>query len=439
MNQLIIPNETSVKGLYVFCNKCKLKSKSQLTPDARCGHPYEKQVFKVIITVQGLKTVKTKSLTTRDVNKAIEECRVFEKTLKDNDYQNIEIQDNNNFTPTGLMKCGDMYIAYLRNLNVYEHQKKIRTSSHIKQVKSNMKKFVLSLKSKGINENGVLIRHLNNHHVEIFHNYLMKQNKMSNRTYNCCMNSMSNFFTYLIKIKQYDLVNYFSSTNVKRKPINSKIDSLPIVEYKALFDLVEPKNGTEVLLGKKKKVKNHYHDWLKDSFELAILTGRRRDELVNMKFIDIKEEHGKPSYIESEDYKFNLKNNLFDKEHKQINRSPIIPELMEFLVRIGYNEYKGTSRYLIAPNSSHTRSTIKDDMSKGFTHYYKQLKTGKNLSFRHMRKTYLTLINNFTLGSAEIISGHHSKNTVQKYYQDKKVISKVYKDFRLDELESSDN
>ena len=44
-------------------------------------------------------------------------------------------------------------------------------------------------------------------------------------------------------------------------------------------------NGVQVLSTGEKKY--HYHNWLRDAFELALLSGGRRDEIMLMRFSDI--------------------------------------------------------------------------------------------------------------------------------------------------------
>ena len=164
---------------------------------------------------------------------------------------------------------------------------------------------------------------------------------------------------------------------------------------------------------------------VEDAFELGLYTGRRRDEIVNMKFSDIYEQNGIPVYIKTEDYKYNLRNNLFKEDEKKYNYSPVINDLNLFLTKIGYPKYKGTDRYLLASDSSLTRATIKDKMSKAFSHYYTQLQ------FKHLRKTYITLLNHFTNGEAETITGHSGQEIIMKNYHDSKVFNNVLKDFRM--------
>ena len=72
-----------------------------------------------------------------------------------------------------------------------------------------------------------------------------------------------------------------------------------------------------------------------------------------------------------------------------------------------------------------------DDMSKAFTHYYRQLGIGDNLSFKHLRETYITNINNYTNGRAEAVTGHSSQQIIRKHYYDNKSMYENLRDFRL--------
>ena len=101
------------------------------------------------------------------------------------------------------------------------------------------------------------------------------------------------------------------------------------------------------------------------------------------------------------------------------------------LQKLGYNKYKNTDRYITAGNSNRKRETLKEDMSKSFTHYYKLLGNEKELSFKHLRKTYVTLVNNFTNGKGEVITGHSGQGIIMKSYHDQKVFNHVLDNLRL--------
>ena len=70
-------------------------------------------------------------------------------------------------------------------------------------------------------------------------------------------------------------------------------------------------------------------------------------------------------------------------------------------------------------------------MSKGFTHYWKQVDSDKKLQFRNLRKTYITRLNIYTNGQADSITGHAGQEVIMKHYQSPKVISTVIEGFRM--------
>lgn len=70
-------------------------------------------------------------------------------------------------------------------------------------------------------------------------------------------------------------------------------------------------------------------------------------------------------------------------------------------------------------------------MSKAFTHFYSLLGKEKSLSFKNLRKTYITLLNNFTNGKADKITGHSGQQVILKHYQDPTVATEVIEGFRI--------
>lgn len=425
MNKLELPKNKRIKGLYIFCNCCNKKfSKPHV-----CEGSGDRQVYKVIITIPGTTKVKTKILDTRNLDEAIKLTLDFENELKSNNYHLPEITEVTDNKPQDLIGCIGMYIDYLENQNVWKHQERIRSKEHIKQVVRYLKRFTEALKLSGVNLNGLLIKNITNQHVSVYHDYILKMQDFSNRTYNRHMDTISELFQYLIDIKQYDLVNLFGSNNTKRRRINTRIESVSLKEFKQLLASLSYENGIQIFSTGEKK--NLYFDWLKDAFELGLYTGRRRDEIVNMKFSDIIEQDGVPTVIKTPDYKYNYRNNLFKEEEKKFNYSPVIYDLNLFLTKIGYYKYKGTDRYLIAPDSKLTRASIKDKMSKAFSHFYSKLGSDKQLQFKHLRKTYITRLNHFTNGKAETITGHSGQGIIMKNYHDQTVFNNVLKDFRM--------
>jgi integrase len=430
-SKIRIPKSSQTKNLYVFCNNCKYKSKTVLSKTPKCTHPTDKIVFKAIITIPGTTSVRTKILKAKNLDDAIIEKIQFEKELKQNNYAKPTPKAAARFKKQTslLLLCIAEYLSYLDNINVYEHQKKNLSKDYKNQISRYLMRFVDSLNAKKIPIKHLRINDVNDLHVSAFHEYLENRDNCGNRTFNRHMDTVSEFFNYYINIKGYQLRNYFSSKNVRRNPVVTQNETISQKDFKRLLSVLTEENGMQVLATGENKY--HFHEWLEAAFELALLTGRRRDELMLMKFSDVKEQDRKLIYIRMEDYKYNRRYNLVEENEKKYLYSPIIYELGLVLQRLGYNKHKNTDRYIIAGDSERKRDTLKEDMSKAFTHYYKLLGNEKELSFKHLRKTYITLLNNFTNGGAEAITGHSGQGIIMKSYQDQKVFNDTLKDFRM--------
>lgn len=428
MDNLRIPKNSRIKGLFVYCNKCKIKSKSYFTTSPECNHPHDKQVYKAIINIPGTKRVRAKVLTTRNFNEAIKQTLDFEQTLRDNDFKKNDEVKVEEYKPQDLLHAIGLFKDYIKNRNLYKHQIKVRSKAHVHQTEKFLERFITSLIEGNVRVSELLLKDINDYHVDVFCKYLDSK-PFENRTYNRHIDVVSEFFKFLINTKHYELKNYFSPQNFIRKRVNPEVRSISIKEFSELLSLITQENGVEILRTGLKKF--HYFSWLKETFEFALFTGFRRDAVVNVKFSDVYEQDGKPIFIKCEDYKYNRAHNLVSERDKKYIYSPVIKDLHDFLIKMGYDDYKGTERYIVASECSYQRSTIKVQMSRSFTHYYKQLNTNKNIQFKHLRKTYITLLNNFTRGKAEVITGHSGQQIIMRSYQDPTVFSDVLMNFQL--------
>ncbi len=102
-----------------------------------------------------------------------------------------------------------------------------------------------------------------------------------------------------------------------------------------------------VKIGKKRR--NMYKVWLKDLIMLKAFTGRRNDELFEMRWDMIHYEDDQPIYIMSPDIKINKLQNNFDRRDFQFSYVPIGVELKSLLNQLGMKNKRGSSEYIIAP------------------------------------------------------------------------------------------
>lgn len=66
---------------------------------------------------------------------------------------------------------------------------------------------------------------------------------------------------------------------------------------------------------------------------------------------------------------------------------------MNLLNELGYDDKKQTDDFILFSERKVLTKTIMNDLSKGFTHYKKMANINKKVSFKNLRKTYLSWVN----------------------------------------------
>jgi hypothetical protein len=86
---------------------------------------------------------------------------------------------------------------------------------------------------------------------------------------------------------------------------------------------------------------------------------------------------------------------------------------------------------LLVIEESMQRDTISKFMTHSFPHYYKQLGTGRNLSYKCLRKTYISMISAFIgIDNARLITKHSGTQVMKDSYIDNKVIAFTAMNFK---------
>ncbi len=101
---------------------------------------------------------------------------------------------------------------------------------------------------------------------------------------------------------------------------------------------------------------------------------------------------------------------------------------------MGFSSQKGTDNFILAPEINISRKRVMSDiLSRGFSHYYDQLNTGRKLTFKCLRKTYITNLQIYMRGGdIKSITGHaEGSNVIETNYIDKKEIAKAGKNFSV--------
>ena len=439
------------KGLFIYCNRCRknfswthkfIKSNRGIikVEEPICNETktifslcnfFENHRYKVRIYLPNKKgETKSKNLSSVDYNNAILEAIDFERKVK-SETQIINTKESTTKGINILMKDAQIeYLLYLSNINIPDHQKVDRTQKHINEIK-----YCLELFNKAMIENrtymlSIPLINIRDEHVGLFHNYLLEVMKYANTTYNHKMDYLKGFVNWSIERFNLPLNNPFNK--VKERIDARRNDIIYKEEYKALLKIIHPRLGKQYVTNKGGAYyRQRYQAYLKNGIKLGLHTGCRGEEIVKMKWNMIHFKNEKPHFIEIRNFKVERQKGEGFNANVQPKIIPITNELLKLLYKMGLEEKIGTDEYILHPQRTITTSTIKDNLSKGFTHFYKQLNTGREIRFKHLRKTYLTYLNATIKGETKLLSSHSSNEVLRRYYIDERLISKTIKKLKI--------
>lgn len=439
------------KGMYIYCSKKECRKYFSWTNKAAknekgvvirteslcgiskkklsvCKHS-EKHKFIVRVYVSGTKD--------RRISKTLDAEDYSEALIKAIDYENEFANKIKIVNPTEkkimrkyLFDTQIQYFNFLENIDVPEHKKKVRSEKHLKGTLKNFTLFNEALAKNKVNKKITLIERISDEHVAFFHSYLLIDKKYENRTYNNKMNSLRSFFSWAIKTYNLNMNNPFNE--VQKRAQKTNIDTISKEEFKELLEIISPENGIAQTGSKITDTRNMYKSYLKDGIELSLHTGGRREEVVNLKWDMISEIDGQPTYITVRNLKVERQKGEGFSDNVAPKIIPITKSLIKLLYRMGYEKKRGSYEYLLSPDRTGISSkTIMENLSKGFSHFYNQLETGRKLQLKSLRKTYLTYLNSALSNDTKSLSSHSTNEVLEKHYIDKRIVNKAVKELNI--------
>jgi integrase len=250
--------------------------------------------------------------------------------------------------------------------------------------------------------------------------YQLLKTEYSPKTFNKCFNTLKGFFDFLIDIEDVDMKNPFA--NFTPKVISkSNIEILTRSEFESILVSVD-RFDSKVKLGGRGEVKNMYYHWLKNAFKLFLLTGARREEVVELKWKDI--------FVSENGVKFLMFGNLKVERIKKVSNSPkkyvpINKDLEDLLVDMGMNNIENPNDFILCPDRNCSSKTLMDRISKSFTHYKNGAGIDKDVSLKNLRKTYITWVNQALGNETGLITSHSTQEVLERHYIDPKVLSAI--------------
>jgi integrase len=409
MKKLTLPKNPH-KGLKIFCRTCRVDN-------SKCKH-FDRQVYRVRIHVPGTKnSSKSYYLEAENYNAAVIECALIEKELIQNGFEKINQIDSESLTDYSIVDAVVKYREYMSGESKYAHLKKNISQGHIDECVRFCWKFL---------ENVSLLKNVNRMRPsdikieDVSNFYIWAEENYSSKTFNKCFIAVRAFFEFLIEVENIEIKNPFRKFTPKL--VNaSNIDIITEDEFNRILSAVDTFNPI-VKLGGIGKIENRYKPFLKDGFKLFLLTGGRREEVVDLKWSDIySSPQGVKLFIID-----NLKVNRIKKDNKDRKKYIAINvDLEEFLIELGMNEKIGKNEYILLPERDRSTKTLMNDLSKGFTHFKIGAGIAKDISLNNLRKTYLTWHHQVLGDDTGLVSSHSTTQVLEKYYLDPKVLTAV--------------
>ena len=409
MNKLTLPKNPH-KGLKIFCKTCRVDNN-------KCRH-YDRQVYRVRIHIPGTKHgVKSVFLEAVNYNDAILECAHIEKELIKNGFEKNKQTYSEDLTDYCIGDAVVKYREYMSGESKFAHLKKNVSQGHIDESVRFCWKFIENL---SLTKNIKRTRPTDIKTEDVSNFYIWSEKKYSPKTFNKCFIAVRAFFEFLIEIENIEMKNPFRKFITKAATPPS-IDTITEDEFNKILTAVDTFSPFITLGGKGEK-KNMFRPYLKDGFKLFLLTGGRREEVVDLKWSDIfSTPQGVKLFIID-----NLKVKRMKKDNKECKKYiGINVDLEDFLIELGMNEKIGTDEYILYPNRTSTTKTIMTDLSRGFSHYKEGAGIKKDISLSNLRKTYLTWHHQVLGDDTGLISSHSTTQVLEKYYLDPKVLTAV--------------
>ena len=404
MSKLKLPNNPH-KGLKVYCHRCKRDNPT-------CNH-YDIHRYKVKIHVVGGDGKKrTKVLNSKNYNDAVKEAIDFENELKASNYEKIVVTEEGN--DYSILDAVVQYQRYLAGKHKYAHKIKNVTPEYQKECMRYCKYFLDSL-NEVRNLTTTRILEVNQHDVARF--YLWAENHYGAKSFNKCMGALKAFFAFLIDVEEIVMKNQFA-VYVSKSVVMKDVTTLTKEEFQIIINSIGVVNPFQVLGGKGER-KNMYKSYLVQGFKLFLLTGGRREDVVELMWSDI--------HVTIEGVRFfkiaNKKVNRIKKTEQYNKFIPINDDLFDLLIEMGYETKKNTDDYILYPERTVKSKTIMDVLSKSFSHYVKESGVQKDVSLKNLRKTYITWMYKVMGKNTGLLTSHSSEKILKDHYIDSTVLS----------------
>jgi site-specific recombinase XerD len=412
MKRLYLPVKYHNNGLHIWCNTC-----NKLVTAKPCKHAERQRFQSRVCNPLTKKQDCIRSYETRDVEEAFTKHRDYIASLKQNNY-NVALKPDRAVASSVqivfLKEAAQKYLDYLQDIDVPEQEKRNLSRDYVRDCTRYVMRFLEVVRKKENKTSNFPVTSIGTEHVSDFHQ-LLKDEDYSQASYNAHMKQVKYFFDYIIGELDVDMKNPIEK--VKLPEIHYDPQIIPVEEFEKLLSVITKENGIGTKGDKWKENVNHYRPWLKKVLVLGLLTGERLEGLVMLRW----------EHIEGNFFKIpNFKVNRIQKVDSYFSYTPITADLAELLLQFDVTKQEG---YIVVPEMEN-RTTLKQFISKAFSHFWKVTGLKRDASFKTLRKTYLTRLTD-AIGSKAMFVKHNNDQTAVKHYLNKKELLEQTKNVRL--------
>ena len=390
------------------CLHCKYQVSGKCpqtgTALSKCPKKDKHRYNMVVVVPNGGGARRTRITETKNFDLVLAELSSFKKELIESGFHRNSFKKV--YAKSTMVEFAANYLDVISGAASHTFMNSKRSANHCGDSKRALARFMTALKNKGYNIGVLNIEQIGNDEVQIFHEYLLDDLTLGERTYNKHFVILKTFFNWVIK-SGVDISNPFAlaklHTSKKEKIVISKS------EFLNLINVIKPENG---FCENKSRKEYHYRDWLIVAFRLALETGLRREELIMLKWNDLIRLETNVLVFKIENLKVNRILNSAD-SGKYIKYIPVTRSLKRLLTDIGYKKLKGSDSFIIDRPSTHEMRHLMDTMSRSFTHFIRQV-TDRKIQFKHLRKTYITAMAAKLGDKCGMFTGHSEDSTTLK-------------------------
>lgn len=410
-----------VPCLYIVCNKCKLttqnpddkcKSKETGSKGAGCKMSScknkDRHVYKVRVKVNEFDKSEKQKVLHGDFFDVIKDADKFKNLVRE---KNETIFLPNSAKPT-LTSVFASFLAYKNDDGIVAYKAKNITKDYIEELFSYISKFLKVLISNGINPEIFPIEDIGEKHIDLFVTEL-ESAKYAPSYFNKHIKALKELTTYSNNYFKTSIDTIVLFDGALQYVGESENKMLTMEEFEFIINGINWENG-KYRKGKKQEQSNYHRDWLIHAFYLCLFSGRRREEIINLKWSNVVNNKGSFFLTGANLKTIRMKKIKNNKEKQWV--APVFPQFYDFLVSIGLNDKMGSDEFILKISNRETvmLRTICDNFSKAFTHFSK--KAGFDYKRNDLKNTYISNLSLIMGDNTNVITDHASLDVVKNNY-----------------------